>query len=609
MGCLECGAELAERAQVCARCGSWAPVEYQLYVAEDRAAKAAGDTAGGPAPAAIGASVGQQSPESAPDPDVDGAVLAEWVEARRFSDTRLRPGYDQQEVFAFLNAIRDSFLGMREPSLTPYEIRMKQFSTTRLRPGYDQGEVDAFLEEAESRLAAQLGARREAPAAEPESGAADPTAEAVQIRCLECGAESAEAARVCARCGAPVADQRSVAAGRSAGAVSDPASWAGPADPAAGVASSEGASQAAAATANATGQASPRPYVPGRGDKVPARLRRVLRGYSWMAWGALFGGWALFAVSGYFSDLNGSWVPLYLLAIIVPVVLAIILFGQHIWWSRFLRRPGDACNATVAAYQRGGRTLMLDAPCDGYPSGLRVRLAWWAEPDALMPGQSVTVYGRRGGTGRLLVSSSAPGWAFVGTGRRRPAPPAGQETVQDVLSQLGGQRAERRYLRWGPVVIFGLGLVTSVVATLIASVPQLTGHLGLAQFRAGDCVTGSNLGLGSGGTWPYWVAAAPCTGPHLAEVFFAGNAWPQSLVAYPGDNAISDRAEARCLTAFSAYDGIDNSESAFTIYYIAPYGSDDWSSGDRQLVCMAYMSTSQHPGGVPVDYSIRGSNK
>ena len=609
MRCLECRAEIAERAQVCARCGAWAPVEYQLYATEDRAAEAACDTAGGPAPAAMGGSVGQQGPESAPDPDVDGAVLAEWVEARRFSDTRLRPGYDQQEVFAFLNAIRDSFLGMREPSLTPYEIRMKQFSTTRLRPGYDQGEVDAFLEEAESRLAAQLGARREAPAAGPRSGAADPATEPAQIRCLECGAESAEAARVCARCGAPVADQRSVAAGRSAGAVSDPASWAGPADPAAGVASSEGASQAAAATANATGQASPRPYVPGRGDKVPARLRRVLRGYSWMAWGALFGGWALFAVSGYFSDLNGSWVPLYLLAIIVPVVLAIILFGQHIWWSRFLRRPGDACNATVAAYQRGGRTLMLDAPCDGYPSGLRVRLAWWAEPDALMPGQSVTVYGRRGGTGRLLVSSSAPSRAFVGTGRRRPAPPAGQETVQDVLSQLGGQRAERRYLRWGPVVIFGLGLVTSVVATLIASVPQLTGHLGLAQFRAGDCVTGSNLGLGSGGTWPYWVAAAPCTGPHLAEVFFAGNAWPQSLVAYPGDNAISDRAEARCLTAFSAYDGIDNSESAFTIYYIAPYGSDDWSSGDRQLVCMAYMSTSQRPGGVPVDYSIRGSNK
>ena len=56
MRCLECGAEIAERAQVCARCGSWAPAEYQLYVAEDRAADVAHDAAGGLAPTAIDAS-------------------------------------------------------------------------------------------------------------------------------------------------------------------------------------------------------------------------------------------------------------------------------------------------------------------------------------------------------------------------------------------------------------------------------------------------------------------------------------------------------------------------------------------------------------------------
>jgi len=111
MRCLECGTEIAERAQVCARCGSWAPVEYLLYVGEDRPAEAPCDTPGSPAPPAIGASVGQQSPESAPDPDVDGAVLAEWVETSRFSGTRLRPGYDQEEVDAILDAIRDSSSG------------------------------------------------------------------------------------------------------------------------------------------------------------------------------------------------------------------------------------------------------------------------------------------------------------------------------------------------------------------------------------------------------------------------------------------------------------------------------------------------------------------
>jgi len=238
--------------------------------------------------------------------------------------------------------------------------RNEQFSTTRLRPGYEEEEVDVFLDEAESRLAAQPGARREASGAGTEAGAADPAAEAVQIRCLECAADSAEAAEVCARCGAPVAYQRSVAA----------------------------------ATAPATGQTPPEPYVPGRGDKVPARLRRVPRGYSWMAWGAVFGGWALVAVGGYFQELSSPSDRWFFLAGIVPGVLAAVLFGQHIRWALFFRRPAPASSATVTACQHGGRMLMLDAPCDGYPSGLKVRLAWWAEPEMLLPGEKVTFYGR-----------------------------------------------------------------------------------------------------------------------------------------------------------------------------------------------------------------------
>lgn len=82
------------------------------------------------------------SPESswrvswpAPDAEAGGVMLAGWVEARGFSTTRLRYGYDREEVDAFLTEIRDSFLGLRQPSLTPEEIRGKCFSTTRLRPG------------------------------------------------------------------------------------------------------------------------------------------------------------------------------------------------------------------------------------------------------------------------------------------------------------------------------------------------------------------------------------------------------------------------------------------------------------------------------------------
>jgi DivIVA domain-containing protein len=113
MTCLGCGADSAEATPVCAWCGA----------------------------------------------EVDGAILAEWVEGREFSTTRLRRGYDREEVDAFADAIRDTFLGVREPSLTPAEVRTKWFSATRLVPGYDEEEVDAFLDEAELRLAAQPSTR------------------------------------------------------------------------------------------------------------------------------------------------------------------------------------------------------------------------------------------------------------------------------------------------------------------------------------------------------------------------------------------------------------------------------------------------------------------
>ena len=93
-------------------------------------------------------------PEPAPSPEAGGTTLGEWAGSREFSTTRLRPGYNIEEVDAFLEDIRQTFHGIREPSLTADEIRKKKFSTNRLRPGYDEEEVDAFLNAVELRLAA-----------------------------------------------------------------------------------------------------------------------------------------------------------------------------------------------------------------------------------------------------------------------------------------------------------------------------------------------------------------------------------------------------------------------------------------------------------------------
>jgi len=125
MRCPSCGTE-AGAAPICLRCGALTP--------RDR---------------------GHRSSPATPDPEAhaDGATLAAWVQATTFSTTRIRPGYVTAEVDAFAEAIRDTFLGVREPPLTPDEIRAKRFKTSR-RSGYDEEEVDAFLEEVEARLAA-----------------------------------------------------------------------------------------------------------------------------------------------------------------------------------------------------------------------------------------------------------------------------------------------------------------------------------------------------------------------------------------------------------------------------------------------------------------------
>jgi len=168
--CAECGAETGSAAQVCVVCG--APAAGRRSVAVGLAAGALG-----------------ASREAVPV--IDGASPAgARPGSTRFSTTRLRPGYDMEQVDAFLDAVRDTLLGVRQPPLTADEIRDKRFATTRLRPGYDEQEVDAFLGEAEARL---------------------------RVRCAECGGQTTDTTAFCAVCEAPAVGQSPVAADPLAG--------------------------------------------------------------------------------------------------------------------------------------------------------------------------------------------------------------------------------------------------------------------------------------------------------------------------------------------------------------------------------------------------------
>jgi hypothetical protein len=188
------------------------------------------------------------------------------------------------------------------------------------------------------------------------------------------------------------------------------------------------------------------------------------------------------------------------------------------------------------------------------------------------------------------------------------APTGYQPSAADpAVAQRAGRSDPLRRL----LITVGVAAALVVVGGLIAgldhsgsstsSIPS-TGQLKIYQLRAGDCLQGSrqdiiNFNQGNG---PF--TAAHCTQPHTAEVFFAGNAWPRSP-AYPGDQAVYEDGYARCLMAFSAYDGIDSSLSAFYVVSSTP-DSSTWPGGDRWLVCFAAPDMLGS-----VDHSIRGSGQ
>jgi DivIVA domain-containing protein len=185
------------------------------------------------------------------------------------------------------------------------------------------------------------------------------------------------------------------------------------------------------------GQAPREPFVPGSGDKLPAELRLVLGGYAGIACGLFAAALALAAAvvfvifdadirSAVFEFFDADIVESLVVAVpvcglgLLGALMALVALQARIRFSRLLRRPSDPRTATVTASKDGGRTVILDIlPRDGtrrrYESLSEVGLALWLKAGMLVPGETVTVYGRSGGASELLVTSPRWGRAFLGT--------------------------------------------------------------------------------------------------------------------------------------------------------------------------------------------------
>ena len=249
--------------------------------------------------------------------------------------------------------------------------------------------------------------------------------------------------------------------------------------------------------------------------------------------------------------------------------------------------PSAACGAAHASWVAGagaGRLAGAERPAQaGWPAPAQA--GWPGNPVPPLPWNPL--YG-------------APG---------QPASPGNSRRLTLIVAGAGGALL---------LALIALGAFIGVrsAATPTASAPAAT-QLTWDELGPGDCLAGSDMGLGNSKPWPDLVTRVACTQRHEAEVFFAGNIWPLSL-AYPGKSAVDNQAWTRCNTTFTRYDGIaaafegnDTPNSAFTFTDIANDDSSDWAAGARRLMCVAYKPNfaDTASGAMPVAYSIKGTKK
>ncbi len=137
-------------------------------------------------------------------------------------------------------------------------------------------------------------------------------------------------------------------------------------------------------------------------------------------------------------------------------------------------------------------------------------------------------------------------------------------------------------------VVTGLALAGSVLTgcsllgtgvTPVASTPDPTAGASIGAFTiaVGDCINPGAAGAAAAN-----VLKIDCAVPHESEAYAS---IVMTDAAFPGDQAVADKANAGCSTEFKKFVGIDYSKSALSYNYYFPTEAT-WGQGDREILCL-----------------------
>jgi hypothetical protein len=134
----------------------------------------------------------------------------------------------------------------------------------------------------------------------------------------------------------------------------------------------------------------------------------------------------------------------------------------------------------------------------------------------------------------------------------------------------------------------GLGLAGCGILGGAGAVPSPTSthppEVDVLELEVGDCLATQGP---HGATRT--VPVVDCSEEHESEAYAL-----ISLVdgAFPGDDAVADRAVAECTAEFATFIGLDYATSSLDFAYYFPTRSS-WDLGDRDIVCLAFDPKSE----------------
>lgn len=124
------------------------------------------------------------------------------------------------------------------------------------------------------------------------------------------------------------------------------------------------------------------------------------------------------------------------------------------------------------------------------------------------------------------------------------------------------------------------------------------GNLTVFSLRAGDCFNG----VAEGELLSF--EGIPCDQSHEAVAYLLVDHPAGTDAPYPGDDAILQFADDRCLGAFESYVGLSYERSEISVNYLYPTKYTWKARGDREVVCILYYEDGREFTG-----SLRGAER